>query len=318
MPRRPAPLPSALPHAVFTTAEARSVGVGTERLRARDLKRLAYGLHARVDAELTELDVLTALTRDDPLAVVRGLSAARYWGFPLPWQKQQWKAGKELTAVHLTANGESRRSSALITWSRKRLRVDEIVALEDLRVTSRIRTWLDLQQDLSLAQLVDIGDHLVRIPREWAESREHPYATLDQLSMAVDSFPGPGRTRLREALDLVRVGSDSPPETRLRLAAGRAGLPEPDLNVRQIDQGRDLGEPDLAWPVWKVCVEHDGPTHRTPEQQERDIQRRELRESLGWIEVQTVAKDLHDGCRRGLRRMTDALRKHDWHPDAPP
>lgn len=318
MPRRPSPLPRSLPHAVFTTAEAHRAGVGTERLRARDLRRLGYGLHARADVHLSELDILTALTRHNPMAVARGLSAARYWGLPLPWVPQQWHSEPHPTQVHLTANGNVHRSTALIRWNRQRLRAAEIVTIADLRVTDRVRTWLDLAQDLSLDQLVRIGDHLVRVPRDWAEGRWIPHATLTRLTAAVADHPGPRRPLLRDALTLIRVGSDSPAETTLRLAAGRAGLPTPVLNSRQFDSGVDLGEPDLAWPEWKVCVEHEGPTHRTREQQEKDIARRELRESLGWLEVQTVSKDLHDRCRRGVRRMVEALGKHGWHPGKKP
>lgn len=316
MPRLPYPLPPSLPYAVFTAAEAKQAGVSVDRLRANDLRRLGYGIYARTDVDLTELALLTAMTRSDPLVVARGQSAARHWGFPLTQALQRWDAAPQITPVHLTAGDLVHRDTKLLRWNRQRLRAEEIVTISDLRVTSRIRTWLDLAQEVSLDQLVKIGDHLVRIPRAWAENRLEPYATPAQLIDATLAYPGTGRPRLREALTLIRIGSDSAAETTLRLAAGRAQLPTPELNVRQFTDGVDLGEPDLAWPEWKVCVEHDGPSHRTKEQQEKDIRRRELREAHGWIEVQSVAVDLHNGCRRGLRRMREALLKHGWRPTA--
>lgn len=288
--------------------------MSSDRLRARDLRRLTYGLYAREELPLTEQAILSALTRGDEAAAARGLSAARHWSFPLPRQHEDWSADPTPTTVHLTANGQPRRDSDLVTWNRQHLSPEEIVEDDGVRVTSRVRTWLDLGTLLSVDDLVKIGDHLVRHPRPWAEGRSTPYATPEQLAAILRAHPRSSTPQLAQALALIRVGSDSPAETALRLAFGRAHLPVPELNVRQIDQGTDLGEPDLAWPEWKVCVEHEGPAHRTPEQQEKDISRRELREAMGWIEVQTVRADLYDSCSRGLRRARAALAKHGWRP----
>lgn len=302
---------------MFTVEEAKKAGVSVDRLRSKDLRRLGYGIYARDDADLAEVDLLSALTRTTPGAAARGLSAARYWKFPLPIGSQEWLARPEVTPVNLTANGLVHRDTSILLWSRQRLAGEDIETIGDLKVTGRIRTWLDLAQDLALDDLVTIGDHLVRIPRPWAEDdRTAPFATPAQLAAAVHGYRSPGGPRLREALDLVRVGSDSPAETALRLAAVRAGLPDPVLNVRVRENGVDLGEPDLAWPDWKLCVEHEGPSHLTKEQQEKDIRRRENREAQGWAELQTVATDLHHRCRRGVQRITDALRRRGWHPEA--
>ena len=302
---------------VFTIAEAKKAGVSIDRLRSKDLRRLGYGIYARDDVDLTEADLLTALTRSVPGAVARGLSAARYWEFPLPASSQEWLDGPKVTPVQLTGNGVVHRDTSILLWTRQRLPDSDIDTISDLRVTGRIRTWLDLARELSLDDLVAIGDHLVRIPRPWAEAgRTAPHATPAQLTAAVHEFRSPGGPRLREALDLVRVGSDSPAETALRLATMRAGLPAPVLNVRIRENGVDLGEPDLAWPDWKLCVEHEGPSHLTKKQQDKDIRRRESREEQGWVELQTVAADLHHQCRRGVRRIAEALRRHGWRPEA--
>lgn len=316
MARRPAPLPASLPHSVFTAAEAAQFGVTTDRLRAKDLRRLGYGLYARTDEVLTEVAIIGALTRSDPAVVARGVSAARLWSLPLPRPHKEWASVPHPSPIHLGAAGRTRRDTSLLRWSRQCLRDEEIVQGAEVRATTRVRTWLDLATVLSREQLVQIGDHLVRIPRERLEGRSRPFATMDELTAAIHGYRSPGVTRLREVLELVRVGSDSPAETTLRLAAARAGLPPPELNLRVVEQGADLGEPDLAWPEWRVCVEHEGPHHRTPEQQEKDIIRRELREEHGWIEVQTVAVDLHSACRRGVRRMTEALVRRGWQPAA--
>lgn len=314
MPRRPAPLPASLAHPVFTAAEARRLGVTIDRLRSNDLARLGYGLYARKGIELTEREVLGALLREDHQIVVSGRSAARFWEMPLPLAMEQWVAMPQMTVMDLSLQGRVRRNRPYLRWSTRPLRGEEIVDVEGVRVTSRIRTWLDLARDLERDQLVIIADHLVRNPRPWAEGRRAPFASPADLAAAIEALTGRGRPLLRDALSLARIGSDSPAETRLRLAADRAGLPSPVLNRRLIEGRSDLGEPDLAWPEWKVCLEHDGRDHRTKAQQEKDIARRERREQHGWTEVQTVANDLADGCRRGIERLTSALRRRGWEP----
>ena len=317
MARRPAPLPSSLPHHAFTSSEARRHGITIDRLRASDLVRLGYGLYARKDVELTEQAVLGALLREDHQIVVSGRSAARTWQFPLPFEMQHWSATPQMTVMDMALQGRVRRNRPYLRWTRRSVSPSEIVEMDGLRVTDRVRTWTDLALELGKDELVFIADHLVRHPRPWAEDRHSPYATPEELADAIEARTGRARTLLSEALQLARIGSDSPAETQLRLAAGRAGLPEPVLNRRLLEGRVDLGEPDLAWTDWKVCLEHDGRDHRSKAQQEKDIGRRERREQHGWVEVQTVANDLTDGCRRGIARLTDALRRRGWEPGGP-
>src|SRR5699024_3108286 len=84
MPHPLTPLPDTLPHAVFTTAEALTLGVGRARLRRADLLPVSPGLWARRDREVTEREIVAALCRAQPGAFAAGLTAARMWGFPLP------------------------------------------------------------------------------------------------------------------------------------------------------------------------------------------------------------------------------------------
>ena len=59
------------------------------------------------------------------------------------------------------------------------------------------------------------------------------------------------------------AGSASPGETRLRLALVRAGLPEPELNVRLYGvDGRYLGKPDIVYRRQRVVFEYEGDGHR--------------------------------------------------------
>lgn len=343
MARAPTPLPDALTHAVLSTQELLAAGVSRSRLRRDDLRPLAPGLWVRGDRELTEREIVAALCRKDPRAFAAGLTAARLWGFPLPGvlDEQVTEAPRQSRVVrgrivhrpggkssvdgriHMARSDTQRRETALLRWSRVRCAV---VSLEDrrgraptVRLMSRLRTFLDLGAVLRVDALVAIGDHLVRRPRPEFEGRSDPYLTLDELTAAAREYDGRGARRLREAVALVRMSSDSPPETALRLAMVAAGLPEPLANAaaqQEIEGGRilDLGEPDLQWRQWKIALEHDGPTHLDRKQQAKDVARGDRRLEAGWVELRTTADDLPQGCLRAVRKVRRELLRRGWSP----
>jgi hypothetical protein len=344
MARAPNPLPDALTHAVLSTQELLAAGVSRSRLRRDDLRALAPGLWVREDRELTEREIVAALCRKDPRAFAAGLTAARLWGFPLPGVLDEQvieaprqsrvvngrvihrPAGKSSVdgRIHMARPDTQRRESALLRWSRVRC---EVVSLEDrrgraptVRLMSRLRTFLDLGAVLTVDALVAIGDHLVRRPRPEFEGRAVPYFTTKELTAAVQAYDGRGARRLREAVALVRMSSDSPPETALRLAMVAAGLPEPLANAaaqQEVEGGRliDLGEPDLQWPQWKIALEHDGPTHLDRKQQAKDVARGDRRREAGWVELRTTSDDLPWGCLRAVRKVRRELQRRGWSPD---
>lgn len=319
------------------------MGVSVSRLRAADLTSLGQGLWARADSSFGEQDIVAAYCRLDPAVFAVGLTAARLWGFPLPGV-----FGKEVISppagsrrvrkrpahsppgtavdrrVHLGTSAVRRRATALLRWSHASTNLVELIAEPKLALTSRVRTLLDLSSVLVPDALVAIGDHLVRQPRLSFEGRCEPHTTIEHLQEAAAQFTGRGALRAREAMKQVRMSSDSPAETRLRLACRRDGLPEPLANVRARAAGPggapalDLGEPDLHWPRWKVAVEHEGPSHLVAEQLTRDIARTERRTSAGWIEVRTTAGDLRDGCRPAIDRVRAALSRQGWTPHQVP
>lgn len=312
MSRRLEPLPPALAFAVFTAAEARAAGVSAQRLRGSDITRLGWGVYSREDYQLTERAIVQAYGRSDPAVVAHGFTAARAWRLPLPFTDVHWENEGVRSPVHLNSTASRRRSGSLVRWSSFALSPEETASSHGMLLTARVRTWMDLAPRLSHDDLVRIGDHLVRHPRPRYEHRHAPYATPAQLEQLLREHRRRGARKLREVLRDVRVGADSPAETTLRLAILRAGLPVPHLNVFLRAGGASLGQADLSWPEWKVCVEHEGPSHLDRDQQDQDIQRGERRRHHGWIEVQTTAKDLRGGCARGLRRITEALRRQGW------
>lgn len=316
MAHRPAPLPLRRLPRVFTAAEARTLGVPRQRLRAGDILRVGYGLFALRDVVLREEDLVAAYTRGHPSVRACGPTAARLWRLPLPgrWGHDVEFLPRDRPQLTLDDGRSHRASTSWVSWSHRSIGAEDLVRLRGVPSTSRDRTWADLSTVLDVDDLIVIGDHLVRHPRFEFEGRTEPLSSREALQRIAQDRSGRGRSALRAAVASIRVGSDSPAETRLRLALLRGGLPMPSLNARILDGGVDLGCPDLSWDRWKVCAEHEGPSHLTPTQLERDIRRGERRSRHGWIEVRTTALDLRDGGHRAVERVTDALRRHGWSP----
>ncbi|MCO4238491.1 hypothetical protein [Pseudarthrobacter raffinosi] len=85
---------------------------------------------------------------------------------------------------------------------------------------------------LDLNDLVAAGDSIVVSHGDDFPMPRKPLATVADLRHIVGQYPGMrGVKTARLALDLIRVGADSAPESLMRLALVQAGLPEPTLNA---------------------------------------------------------------------------------------
>ena len=117
-----------------------------------------------------------------------------------------------------------------------------------------------------------------------------------------------GVRKARAAVELIRVGADSPPETRLRLALVRAGLPEPVLNhvVWGEDSWGGPGSPvlwpDAAYPQWRIALQYEGAHHNGEDQYLRDIRRADTAARSGWLEVRVSRLDLAGGHPAAVRQ----------------
>ncbi|MDR7157550.1 hypothetical protein [Arthrobacter sp. BE255] len=134
--------------------------------------------------------------------------------------------------------------------------------LDGIRISTPARTWLDLAGILPLEDLVAVGDQLVRQPRPGLEYRAEPWSTLPQLNEMLRRHRKlKGIVRAREAAKLIRFGSDSAPETFLRLALTAAGLPEPELQMRIVPG--DLYSPaaDMGYRAQRIAIQYDGGPH---------------------------------------------------------
>ncbi len=251
--------------------------------------------------------LLSALT---PGAVCCLGTAGLLWGCPLPLALQN-----ELVIHFAKAGGSTRPVRKGVVGHRLSLRPGDVAMLDGVPVTSPARTWLDLAAVLGLEDLVAAGDHFVcSQSRSFGPSKE-ALCSLGDLREQIESTPGVrGIRKARQALELCRVGADSAPETRLRLALGRAGLPEPNLSYMVLDPtGGELAWPDVAFPKFKVAVNYDGRHHLEPRQRESDIRRDESIAAVGWHSVTVTASHVRTwGFDGGAHRVRDALVRAGW------
>ncbi|MBC7590325.1 MAG: hypothetical protein H7226_04680 [Salinibacterium sp.] len=226
------------------------------------------------------------------------ITAAQLWGLWLPSRFD----GSEL---HVTAPMPRRapRMAGVVGHKATTL-LSEIVLDRGLPLVSPVDAWRQLASMLTIEELTEAGDSLVR--------RKHPQATQAQLGMAVSRHTGQRGVRtLRVALGQVRAGCDSPRETRLRVVLVTGGLPEPRVNAVVSRPGDPVRFGDLVYEEWLVMVEYDGLHHFSATQRAADIDRLERLRAEGWLIVTVVAAHFKDP---GLivARVEAALRSRGW------
>ncbi len=171
------------------------------------------------------------------------------------------------------------------------------------------RTWLDLARVVPLADLVAVGDQLVRQPRPGLELRTEPWSNLPELQrMLTRHTKLQGIVKARAALELIRPGADSAPETFLRLALTEAGLPEPELQIRIVPGDPYSPAADMGYRLQRIAIQYDGGHHLTREQQSRDNHRDECFHSAGWRYFKFNADDLAQDFRRAVGKIRMALK----------
>lgn len=168
-------------------------------------------------------------------------------------------------------------------------------------------TFLHLAKELTEAELVMVGDAMTR--------RTRAVTTVEALTAHVAGAPRcHGRARARTAVLRVRPGTDSVPETALRLLIEDAGLPTPVVNTPVLHDGRYLGRPDLSYPELTISIEYLGDVHRTDRRTWRiDVERHQRFRDAGWtVHEATGDTILHPGPllarlrRAGVGSLTSA------------
>lgn len=307
----------------FSVRSAVAAGASRSSLRSRRLAAPFHGLRAASDHPLVELLQRPDVDPDDgddqwsairrrlvaravlfapklpPSAAYSHATAAQLHAFSLPPRL----ALDSRLHIATPFRGERTRIRGVIAHvtPRHRLHIGEV---EGVHCSAPVDTWLQLAAAMSVNEIVELGDQLVR--------RQQPMATIDDLERATGSSAGRhGITRARAAIAFIRSGTDSPRETRTRLAIIDGGLPEPHVNAVILDRdGGYLRRGDLVYPRWRVLVEYDGDGHRTDRAQFRlDIDVHEWLRTEGWVVVR-----IHGGHTAAdvVRLVERALRSGGW------
>jgi len=258
------------------TRDALAAGIGASRLRRADVAHPFRGVvadtgHDRIRAIAARLDDGQFLSHT---------TAGRIWGMRMPSRITDDEVHVSALVPHNAPRARG------IVGHRLQERAVESTLIHGIPVTTPGETWRHLSTLLTLDELVVAGDALL--------ARRRPLATPPELVRALARHAGArGVRRLRAAHGWVRAGTDSAPETRLRLLLVRAGLPEPEVNPTVVLRRFGAAHPDLAYRDARVAIEYDGDHHRSDRRQfEHDILRLESFARDDWRVIRVVAAHL--------------------------
>lgn len=304
MARIPAALPPPFDAHPFTTAAALTAGISADRLRRRDVVGLRHGVwvwRPRHSATLTELDGIMPVVRETKGAWISHFTAASMLDIEVP--------GRRSVRLHVSRpRGVRAVQRSDVVGHQRNVAADELMQLSGVTISTPARIWIELAQYLSLDDLIILGDRLVRIPRGGLEGRTEPWTTPERLRELVERHRFTrGRRKLRIALTLIRIGADSGPETKLRLAFLRAGLPEPQLQVALHPNNPFSVTADLGYRHRKLAVQYDGATHYTPEARARDNESDRAFEREGWRVIRVNRYDLASGFHELIEQVRRIL-----------
>lgn len=244
------------PASVVATTDALAAAGITDRLltaasRSGSVHRVRRGAYilgtvwnaaAPWERDLLRIDAHAA-SRGTP-ATYSHMTAARLLGCSV------WDVGER---IHVTVPyaSSSRSHGPDVAAHRQPVGDDDLVGLlrsgKVLRLTSLNRTVADCARVLDLERGAVIGDHALRLG-----------ASIQGIAEAAErSGMVRGSRRLARLLEVLDARSESPGETRTRIALARAGLPTPELQFEVVTE-EGLFRADFAWPELRVLLEFDG------------------------------------------------------------
>ncbi|HSX68064.1 hypothetical protein [Nocardioides sp.] len=280
------------PRLPFSRRAALAAGIRVVELEGPRFRRLHTGVYVEATApDSPTLRALAALVPFPEGTVVSHATAGRLYGVPLP----------PLAGEHVTVSQrEARRMRGDIACHLRRS--TGVRQVHGVRTVSPEQLFVDLSTQLSLVDLVIVGDHLVR----------RKQSTLARLRTAALAARGPGARLARTAAALVRERVDSPMETKLRLLLVFAGLPEPVVNMTwSSDGGLTFRRFDLCWPGVRLIFEYDGRHHvEVVDQWEADLSRREEIDDAEWRIVVVTSDGVHKHPDQTVAKAHRLLRKY--------
>lgn len=198
-----------------------------------------------------------------PYGVLAGYSAAELHGASC--------APEGTPAEVILLDGYRRRAGPMLVVHLDAVAPTDITVIDGMRATTPERTAADLAR--------------------WAPSLTEAVVALDALSSTCGFDPlvvtelvtagARGAARVPRVVTLADRLSQSPMETRIRLAIVLAGLPPPVSQHPVVLAGREFAL-DLAYPEVKLAIEYNGADHLRPDRALRDLEREQLLVAAGW------------------------------------
>lgn len=275
----------------FLGTEALSAGIVSRRM-LKHHQPVHRNVYLPLGAQLTPvLRAHAAWLWSDRDAVCGGLSASALLG-------ARW-IDADAPAELFRVNGKP---VAGIVIHRDALQPDEVCKVGNIGVTSPARTAFDLGRrkgPLRALIRVDALAHRTGV-------------TAQAIAPLIIRHRGVrGLVQLREVLEDMDGGAESPQETLTRRALTKAGLPKPRTQIVVRDEaGTFVARLDMGFDEFKVAVEYDGGQHWTdPVQRAKDIDRWATLAELGWAVIRVSSDMLRNRPNVIVERTCAALRK---------
>lgn len=227
----------------FTIAQARAAGISRHQLQGSAYQRLMHGIYlpaGPVDL-LQRVSAAWMVLPGD--AVVTGRTALRLRGFDLGGDLPLSVVSRERVRV--------RRPGIDLTV------VPELPARHGRIATTPAACAFILDNE-PLVDAVTVIDRVLQ----------------RRMTAPTELLTAPLTPRARAAYAQVDAGSQSPPESVLRLALTQAGLPRPETQGRVMVGNSVVAQVDLLYRKHRVAIEYEGGQHLTdPGQWNKDIDR---------------------------------------------
>lgn len=280
----------------YTWTGARSRGATRGQI-ARDGVRIGRGLYlsSAVAPDLAARCHAWRLALPGDAAFALG-TAARLYGAPV----------EEPPTVHVVV--PSRRQlprRAGLTVHERLLEAADVVLVGGLPLTSGPQTFLDLAARLPPAELVAVGDALLRAGRMDVAALSRRLERADRVK---------GVVRARDCAPRLDGRAGSRPESLVRYWLATSDLPDPQPQVPVHDRwGRVVAHADLGYPEWRVALEYEGRLHADVDQFGRDVDRYSLMAADGWLVLRFASRHL-GGPVVVVDRTRRALLSRGWRP----
>ena len=292
-----------IPDHPFTAQQAGALGLSDYQVRTAlaggHLRRVVRGVYVPADLDdSVELRASAVALVVSPHQVVCDRTAAWLHGVDVFGLTDK----ALLPAVEVCAlRGRAVTELRGVDGRTRDLRTEDLMNMGGLRVTTPLRTSLDLACGLGQHRALGALDQFMR---------HHGVTQWEMGNLLPRYRRRRGVIQARRLIPLADPRAESPMESWVRLDIHLAGLPAPALQHQILRDGILLYRLDHAYPAHRVATEYDGEEWhlRTEEQRENDRKRREWLRRHGWTVIVVDKDGVHDPSQRWLRELRDSLR----------